>query len=292
MNEDVVILGHTGFVGVALYEILKCYFGEKVQGYNSSILDLTSRHCVDTLCERVNQNTTLIVTARSRQEGDRFKAFTDDVAIATNVAHLLSRRIVKKNIYFSTLSVYGDRATDLKITEETRIDPTSLYGIAKYSGECAIRYVTEKNGIPLLLLRPCKIYGPGDPSFTYGPVQFIQSILYDGKICLFGDGTELRDYIFIRDLVQIIIQLAFSNNSGTYNIATGQSCSFQDIIGYLKKVSKRNFEVQQKERTRPIIDQKTNVMKLVSMLPGFRFTPMEDGLVETYKFYADKIGER
>lgn len=289
MRPKVVILGSTGFVGAALLQHLREKGGLKVEGYHSSTLDLTSPDCADRLCEVVDAQTILIVAARSRRRGDSFEAFGEDIAIATNVARLLSRRRLKKCLYFSTLSVYGDGATNLSITEETPIAPTSLYGIAKFAGECVVRQAAQKSSIATTILRPCKVYGPGDSSGEYGPAGFIESILRERRVRLFGDGTELRDHLFVRDLVQMTLHFALGDQCGTFNLATGRSHSFQEIITCLRRVTQEEFEVIHGKRDRPKIDQRINPAKLLRALPGFRFTELEQGLKETYRYLSRNL---
>ncbi len=291
MGSKVIVLGSTGFIGASLLKPFQRYSELPVGGYASSSLNLISPDCVDRLCEIVDEETLLVVTARSRRVKDPFETFSDEVAIATHVARGLSKRRVKKCLYFSTLSVYGDATTDLSITEETKIAPTSLYGVAKFTGECILKQVTEKAGIPLVILRPCKVYGPGDASRAYGPVGFIGSILREGKVHLFGDGTELRDHLFIHDLVQITIQLAFSDRYGTYNLATGQSYSYLEIIAYLRKLMPQKFEVVHRDRSKPKVDQRINPSKLLEALPAFRFTELERGLAETYRYFSTELSK-
>jgi len=291
VGSKVIVLGSTGFIGAALLKPLQQYSHLPVEGYGSSTLNLISPDCVDRLCEVVDEETVLVVTARSRRTEDPLEAFSEEVAIATHVARGISQRRVKKCLYFSTLSVYGDAATDLSITEETRIAPTSLYGAAKFAGECVLKQVAEKADIPLIILRPCKVYGPGDASRAYGPVGFIGSILREGKVRLFGDGTELRDHLFIRDLVRITIQLAFSDRRGTYNLATGQSYSFLEIVALLRKVVPRKFQVVHMDRSKPKVDQRIHPARLLEALPAFRFTELEQGLAETYRCFSTELSK-
>ncbi|HBK78596.1 MAG TPA: hypothetical protein DDZ83_02745, partial [Nitrospinae bacterium] len=73
-------------------------------------------------------------------------------------------RRIRKLIHFSTVSVYSDRVTNLSITEETPVNPSSFYGIARLAGEGLLRDCTGRAGTPAVFLRPCRFYGPGDLS--------------------------------------------------------------------------------------------------------------------------------
>ena len=139
MISNLVILGSTGFIGAALLMELRQHSNLLVEGYHSSNLNLTSQDCVDRLCEAEDHETILIVTARSRRTQDQLESFFFHIAIATNVVQCLSEQRVKKCLYFSSLSVYGDATTNLSITEDTLIAPASLHGVAKFAGECVVR---------------------------------------------------------------------------------------------------------------------------------------------------------
>lgn len=291
MKRKIVILGSTGFIGSALLKEFHKHEEIAVQGYNSTELDLISLDCVEKLLEVVDAQTILIVTSRSRRDNDPFTTFANDIAIATNIGRFLSQRQIEKCVYFSSNAVYGDATTDLSVTEQTAIAPTSFYGLAKYTGEGIIKQVAEKARIPLVVLRPCMIYGPGDTSTAYGPARFIKSILSEGKVYLFGDGTEVRDYLYIDDLVKITIELALGDRSGIYNMATGKSYSFQEIIKYLRRVVKEEFEVINADRDRPKVDIRLNNVKILKELPQISFTEIEQGLRSAYNYFA-KTGRK
>ncbi|MFC2019503.1 NAD-dependent epimerase/dehydratase family protein [Chloroflexota bacterium] len=195
MDLKVVILGNTGFIGAALTAELQQNNSLLVEGYNSSNLDLTLGNCVDRLCDVVDDKTVVIVTSRSHRTQDKIESFSDNITIATNVAQCLSKKRVRKCLYFSTLSVYSDTTTNLSITEETAVTPASLYGAAKFASECVVKQAASENDIPLVIFRPCMVYGPGDNSDAYGPTRFIKSVLQEGKVYLFGDGTELKEHL-------------------------------------------------------------------------------------------------
>ena len=188
MQPEVVILGSSGFLGKALFEHLCASTDLSVKSFDSSTLNLTSPDCVGTLCRVATDGTILIIAARSRPAEDPHESFLTDILISTNIARCLSRRRAKKCIYFSSLSVYGDDSTNLAITEDTPIAPNSLYGVAKFAGECVLRQAAQRSGTPMITLRPCMVYGPGDTSQAYGPTRFIKAILQQGEVSVFGDG--------------------------------------------------------------------------------------------------------
>jgi UDP-glucose 4-epimerase len=273
----IVLLGCRGFIGAALLERLRRQ-GHPAEGISSATLDLAAPDAAGRLADSVDEATTLIVTSRAAPGPDPLRTFADDMAIAMNLARCLALRRVRRFVYFSSTSVYGDGVTNLAITEDSPQAPTTLYGVAKAAAEGVLRHAARKAGVPLLVLRPCMIYGPGDRSTAYGPPGFLQSILREGKVRLFGDGSELRDHVYIDDVVEITAALALGGYDGAYNLVSGRSHSFQEVIACLRRFAPRAFEVVSVARDRPKTDQQFDPARLRAAAPGFRFTPLEEGL--------------
>lgn len=278
-----VVLGKTGFIGEAIF---KHYHGSKeheVRGFNSSQLNLTSPNAADELAKLLNNNTTLIVSARAGKNSDPLKTLEQDIAITNNVARAVAISPVKKCVYFSSIAVYGEAVENIDITEETETSPTSIYGISRMAGEFAIKNAAEKSGIPLTVFRPCMIYGPGDRAFPYGPDLFLKCVLEDASVKIFGDGTELRDYLHIEDLVKITEYFIHKDFPGTYLLGTGQSRSFKKIIEYIEEITQRDVKTKSIKQKQPKINQKLNIKKLKKVFPDLSFIAFKDGMRNTFE---------
>ncbi|MFQ5912849.1 MAG: NAD-dependent epimerase/dehydratase family protein [Nitrospinota bacterium] len=280
--SKVVVLGHTGFIGGALFEGLRRQSSHPVVGLSSAALDLTRRDEVASLKEVAGSDAVLIVASATRRRDDAPETYERNLAMLTNLADFLAGQPVRKCIYFSTASVYGDAASNLAIDEQMPVAPASRYGAAKAQGEVLLRRAAEANGMSLVILRPCRVYGPGDARASYGPTQFLRSVLEQGSVVLYGDGRELRDHVFVEDVARLVGRLVPSDLSGTYNVATGSSHSYRHILDVLRKVTSRSFGVSSAERTRPLIDQGFNIARLRRALPDPRFTSLELGIRQTY----------
>ena len=287
-SSQVVILGHTGFIGKALYDYLSVHGDAPVLGLASSTLDLTRPAALDTLATVLDSQTTLVFAAAQTLDRtvDCLDMFDANMAMALNVARVLTQHPVRQCVYFSTLSVYGDRTSNLVLREDTPIAPTTYYAAAKYAAECILHQVAHAAGFPLLILRPCRVEGPGARYANYGPVHFIQSILRDGSVCLYGDGRERRDHLYIDDLVRIVIHLINGKYTGIYNLASGQSHSYLEILACLRNVIPQEFTVHYRPRTRPLIHQQCAIGRLLCAMPQCQFTPLPERLRATYDFYA------
>jgi UDP-glucose 4-epimerase len=282
--QKVVILGGTGFIGSALmkgFEARNC----QTLSYSSSDIDLLSDHCVNQLCEVLDENTVLVAAVRARG-ADPYKLFLNNVVMATNVARTLEKRTIRKCVYFSSFSVYNDAVSSTPINEDTRIDPTSPYGVSKCASELLLGIAARNNNIALLVLRPCKVYGPGDYSRTYGPMSFTEAIARGGSVQVFGDGTELRDHIYIGDVVDITVAMSLDHHCGTYNLASGEGRTFVEALCILHEISGRDFETVSQDRTKPRVNQQADITRLLKEMPGYSFTSLKEGLRNTYEFVS------
>ena len=290
MRQKVVILGNSGFIGSSLERDLREVGGIQVEGLNSSDLDLSEKETPEKLAKILNEETILFIFSRSRKKQNKIDGFHNNILIDQNIARCLEKTPVKKCLYFSSISVYGEAATNSAITENTPVDPSTLYGITKYAGEKILQVTAQKAGFPLLVLRCCKVYGPGNTDIiSYGPDQFINTILKDSKLGLFGDGEEKRDYLFITDLIGIIKQLAFSEAGGTLNLASGDSYSFKEIALMLRKITNKDFTEICRERVLPVIHQRFVIKKLLEACPGVKFADLEKGLQVTWSLVSKQV---
>ncbi|MBT4104270.1 MAG: NAD(P)-dependent oxidoreductase [Nitrospina sp.] len=285
-----MILGHTGFLGGSLFRHFK-KTGVAVEGFNSATLDLTLPASVAKLSEKLDEETILIVAARNRvEEQHGLKGFNRNILMNQHIAACLEKKRIKKCLYFSSDGVYGEPATNLNRTETDLIQPTTLYGMSSFVGENLLKIMAEKLGTPVLVFRLCRVYGPGDLEISsYGPSKFITTLLKENKISLFGAGEERRAYLLILDLVKIVQQLILSDVEGAFNVGMGASFSFKEIIDVLQKISNKKPDIIALKRTRNNIDLGFNIEKLMGVLPGFKFTSLEQGLGETYESISKNL---
>ena len=261
----IVILGNTGSIGNRLFHHFQSQTNLRTLGYSSKTIDLRKPESVNILSEKTDQGTVLIVASGFTldRHTDSLEHFIANTEIAVNVARFLETCPIAQCIYLSTVSVYGDEATNLSINEETPINPITYYAAGKYAAECILKNAVRLSGTSFLNLRLCRAYGPGVRFANYGPVQFIRSIFEKGAVELYGDGHELRDLLYIDDLCRLVEGLIRGRFSGVYNLASGKSYSFSEILAVLKQIGASNFEISHTARSRPLIDQKFNISKLL-----------------------------
>lgn len=283
-KPDIVLLGHTGFIGKQIYARVKGK-GHNVKGLSLPHFNLLNKGNSKKLSSHLNKNTILIITVViNRELGDNLQTMQDNIKMIANIAEALEEKPIKKCVYLSSADVYG-RPEKLPITEETPIAPRTYYAVAKYSCERLLQAAAEKSNFPLLVLRYNGVFGPGQINIGYGPNFFIKSIIEDGVVRLWGDGRELRDVVYVKDLAKIITQLSLNKTTGIYNVANGKSRSFLGMVELLKKISSKKFKVIRRKRTSPAFDQVFNIDKLSKVLPRLSFTPFKEALSDTFHSY-------
>lgn len=280
--SQVVILGHSGFIGSHIETTLQGK-GLKVIGKSLPEVDMSDVKEMSKIEMYFTPETTLILAAAvKRQFGDTMEAFKMNMAIVENVCTLLIEKPVKRVIFFSSTAVYGEETHNTNISEETPVNPTSYYGIAKYTGERLLEKAIKMHAVSsLICLRPPLAYGPGDKGKTYGPAGFASAAKEASTITLWGDGTELREFLFVDDLCRIVAHLIDSEFADVLNVVSGTSICFADVIDLLQ-VSFPGLKVVTRERSKQKADNAFAPAKLRSLLgPDFQFTSLSDGLQAT-----------
>lgn len=131
-----------------------------------------------------------------------------------------------------------------------------------------------------MCLRPPLVYGPNDQGRTYGPAGFSAAAIEGAPITLWGDGTELREFIYIEDLCRLIELLLGSDFTGELNVVSGTRYCFADVVGMLKK-KMPELEVNSRPRSKHKADNAFDAARIRSLLPeDFIFTSLEAGLAK------------
>lgn len=177
--------------------------------------------------------------------GEDFRTYVDANIRATQslLECLKESATLKRVVYASSSSIYGD-AERYPTTEDDRPQPVSPYGVTKLAAEHLCSLYARNFGLPTVSLRYFTVYGPRqrpDMAFT----RFIKAAVQGGKISVFGDGTQLRDFTYIDDVVSANIRCAEADvePGRVYNVAGGGTTSVEEVLGILRELG-GNFEVE------------------------------------------------
>jgi len=143
-----------------------------------------------------------------------------------------------KVIYSSSSAIYGETVT-LPVTEEHPTAPLSPYGLSKLTGELYVRIYGNLHGMEYACLRYFNVFGEGQLFNPYSNVIpiFVQRLLQGQDLAIFGDGTQTRDFVHVKDVAEANF-LAFQTEapSGSYNVGTGVRVSLLDVLEVLREL--------------------------------------------------------
>jgi UDP-glucose 4-epimerase len=281
--KQVVVLGHSGFIGQHLMRSIGAQYPHlTLTGRSHSDLDLTKPTNAREVADLFQPDTAVVMLSGiKRQFGDNLEIFRDNLSMVENVCRVLTDQRPARFVYFSSTAVYGEDIHNTWITEMTSPYPTSYYGLAKFTSERLLANVYGEDAKPqLLVLRPPLIYGPGDPAETYGPVGFAKKAVRGEEIVTWGDGTELREFLYVRDAVDLTMRLVNSSVSGVLNLVSGESRSFRDILEITKEYEV-DLRVCERDRSKDRVDHVFDPSLLLSNAEGFEFTTLRSGIEYT-----------
>ncbi len=140
-------------------------------------------------------------------------------------------------VYASSAAVYGP-ATAPIITEDLPKQPTSAYGVDKFGCELHARVGGDLFGLPTFGLRFFNVYGPRqDPRSPYSGVIsiFMDRVAKDSAITIYGDGEQIRDFIYVSDVTAAIQSAlsAASPNAPVANLCTGTPTTINDLLAVI-----------------------------------------------------------
>lgn len=168
------------------------------------------------------------------------KSFNINTFATVNLLELVLKYSPKTKIILSNSRLEYGKPQYLPVDEKHSTLPTSAYGLSKLiAAQMALIY-HKSNRLKVTIFRTSNVYGPHPPSkFTgYNIVNhFIDIAKNNGILTIYGDGEQLRDYIFIDDLIEAFMLAASKNTAGEiYNLGYGQGIKFKDMASLIIRV--------------------------------------------------------
>ena len=220
-------------------------------------------------------------------------AFDANVNIlgALNILESAKKNGVKKVIFSSSGgTIYGEcgsRAPD----EESKANPLSPYGIAKYSVEFYIKYYKAVHGLKYTILRYGNVYGPRqDPHGEAGVVAIFSGKMLNGKgVTVFGDGKQMRDYVFVSDVVRANVLALRKGDNEIINIGTGEATSVNRLVSEMSKITcLEERPVHKSARSGELYKSFLAIKKARRVLGWKPEVPLYEGLKKTIEYFGEK----
>lgn len=139
-----------------------------------------------------------------------------------------ARRGAAVVVYASSFEVYGAIEAAGDISEETRVEPLTDYGVTKLAGEDHLIAFGQEERTRVVALRMPAVYGPGEQTARALP-NFLRQVARGERPVIYGDGLDLRDQLHVRDAAHAVVCALTSSATGIFCVADGQPHSIQAL---------------------------------------------------------------
>jgi UDP-glucose 4-epimerase len=208
-----------------------------------------------------------------------------------NVLEEASSAGVRKLVFASSAAVYGDNPVVPKV--ETMLpEPMSPYAITKLDGEYYLDLFQREGRLETAALRFFNVFGPRqDPKGAYAAAVpiFIEMAVRGEDLTVFGDGTQTRDFIYVKDIVGA---LAFAAETpavtGVFNAGYGQQITINDLAAQIiAQAATSSIIHHAPERPGDVKHSRASADKLLTAgwMPDHT---LEQGLTHTFEFFKDR----
>jgi len=213
-------------------------------------------------------------------------AFDVNIAGTFNVLEACVKHKVKKLIYSSSASVYGD-AVQVPMTEDHPFKNKNFYGATKIAGEAMATAYNDRYGLEIVGLRYMNVYGPGqDQHAVYsGVVPIVLNKIDRGEEPVVnGDGSQAYDFIYVEDIARCNIEAVNSDvKLGYYNVGTEIQTTIKELCDTMLKLTNSDLKVKyvpySKDDARQLVQNRIGSKEKAETELGFKYKySLEEGL--------------
>ncbi|TYR80643.1 NAD-dependent epimerase/dehydratase family protein [Priestia megaterium] len=301
----VLVTGGAGFIGSHVVELLIN------QGYTPIVLDDLSNgdinhipngvkfYNVQLLSEKIEQifktekPDAVIHLAAQINVAKSIKDPVEDAATnilgTINLLNCCKLFTTKKFIFSSSSAVYGE--SDKPISEDAPTNPISFYGTSKLVSEIYIKLFNHLYGIPYTILRYANVFGPRQKSDGEGGVVsiFINQLLNAQTPCIYGDGKQTRDFVFVEDVAQANVSAIKHGKNETFNIGYNKQTSINDLYKIIsEKINSTISPVYKNPLNGNILYSQLDNHKAIEKLKWQPVSDVESGLEKTILYFKQQ----
>lgn len=313
---NIIMLGAAGFIGknlairlskewdnrITLVDVKKDFFYSK-----DSFLDSIDEQMLSIREEAFNENSDfdsilmgqdivyhLVSTTTPTTSNQHIsQEIAENVGVTVNMLEACVRCNVKKIIFFSSGgTVYGKDAK-CPISEGTATYPISSYGLQKVTIEKLLYLYWYMYGLDYKIIRLSNPYGPFQrPNGILGAVTtFTYKALKNEKIIVYGDGSVIRDFIYIDDVINAIINIANEKNGyHIYNVGCGYGTSVNKILQIIENIMGKKLEVEYKpERKVDVPQNYLDISRYEKCFGKLSKISLYEGIIRTSNYMLNNI---
>lgn len=223
-------------------------------------------------------------------------AFHVNIEGTFNVLEACVKNNVKKLVYSSSASVYGD-AVEIPMTENHPFNNTNFYGSTKISGEAMCTAYNDRYGLKVIGLRYMNVYGQGqDQHAVYsGVIPIMLNKIEAGETpTVNGDGSQAYDFIYVEDVAMAnIAAMKADVNFGYYNVGTEIQTTIKSLCDKILNLKnsplKVNYKPYSTDDARQFVKNRIGSRKKAEQELGFKYKySLRDGLQKLINWRIEK----
>ncbi len=159
---------------------------------------------------------------------------------------ICAKKLIPRKLYLCHLvELCMDKTESDPVSELYQTNPISAYGVSKLSIEKYLGLYHYLHNLDYKIIRISNPYGPYQIAHRKQGIvsAIVENFLRGKKLEIWGDGTIVRDYIFVEDLVQAILKICcYNGKEKIFNVGSGIPRSINDIIYSLEDILRQNIE--------------------------------------------------
>lgn len=245
---NIVVTGGLGFIGsafvryasnqgaycVVIDDVTYAADQSRLDGYN---YDLITRNICDDVawaCEDADYIVNFAAESHVDNSIKDGKPFLKSNVEGTFNMLEIARKIptLKRFVQISTDEVYGDVTYQKESSEYDRLQPSSYYSATKAAAEMLVIAAGRTYDLPHIITRTCNNFGVEQHKEKFLPTIF-ESIKNDVPIPIYGDGEQIREWMWVEDNVRIVFEMMQNNsllNTGPLNIGSGDRWTNKEVV--------------------------------------------------------------
>ncbi len=282
MKEIMAVTGGAGFIGSHLSEkLLALGYGVRIidnltQGKREWVPeeseffegDVLDRGLLERVFKGVSGVFHVAAMSKVAPSIDKPEFCTEQNILGTqNVLITAKKANVKKVVYSASSTYYGNQ--DAPHHENMLPNPLNPYALSKYVGEQYCELWTHLYGLPTISLRYFNVYGKRQPSVgAYALVLgiFLKQHKEGGPLTIHGEGSQRRDFVHVRDVVEANIAAYYSSASGmVLNVGSGTNISVKELADLILK--KQVFEARRQGDADVTLADISRIQKVLNWKP-------------------------
>ena len=305
----IIITGGNGLVGNSIKAIVDQYPQHEFVFLTRDMCELSSLSLVISFFSQPENKFDYIIHLAAKvgglfmNIGSNIEMFSENIKINENILFACKKYGIKRGIFCLSSCIYPCNPSrfpmdESMIHESPPHHSNEGYAYAKRMLELQCRQYNKAYGLEYICVIPVNLYGPYD-NFSIKNGHVIPAIMNrfhgekakDGKFTVYGTGKAYRQFLFARDFAKIMCDVLLDNKYDNTEplICCNDETTIKKMVGSLVDamgISKDKLEWDT-NKSDGCMKKTVDNGKLCKYYPEFKFTSLQDGLKETYKWFCD-----